>query len=641
MPNRFSVWKLVALSGSTSARIVLADRRATMRCLSVIAANRARSALAGAHARRVDRVGVEIGVVIIARSAPHRCPPRGSSLRMSSISSRLRSSRAAGRRSKKPPTDAIGRPGFRSFCHPVAVGIGVEIVARLHALVHRREIDAELGSRRAPRPWSLPALLAGGGAERERWRLAQQQERGGVRFMGIVSSLDSCDGCSACAPLCKLPIGGRYARWTRRFRRTGTRTDERTAAGQQDRPRQRRGEGPRRAQSRAGRAASRRCRQGGAGRHRKAPRAPCRRAANCCPASASSGCSIRARRSSKSASSPRNDLYDGEVPGAGMIAGIGRVSGRQVMIVCNDATVKGGTYYPMTVKKHLRAQEIAEANRLPCIYLVDSGGANLPHQAEVFPDRDHFGRIFFNQAQMSRKGIPQIACVMGSCTAGGAYVPAMSDESVIVREQGTIFLAGPPLVKAATGEEISAEELGGGDLHARKSGVVDHLAENDEHALTIVRDIVVASWRRGRRARDRARANRARPHYDAEELYCDHPRRRPRALRRPRDHRAHRRRHPNSTNSRRSTAPRWCAASPISGACRSRSSPTTACCSAKARSRARTSSNSPASAAFRCCSCRTSRASWSAANMRRRASPSMAPSWSPPSPPPACPRSPC
>ena len=185
-----------------------------------------------------------------------------------------------------------------------------------------------------------------------------------------------------------------------------------------------------------------------------------------------------------------NDLYGGEVPGAGLITGIGRVSGRQCMIVCNDATVKGGTYYPMTVKKHLRAQEIAEANRLPCIYLVDSGGANLPHQDEVFPDRDHFGRIFFNQANMSAKGIPQIACVMGSCTAGGAYVPAMSDESVIVRNQGTIFLAGPPLVKAATGEEISAEDLGGGDLHGRKSGVVDHVAENDEHALTIVRDII-------------------------------------------------------------------------------------------------------------------------------------------------------
>jgi len=211
-----------------------------------------------------------------------------------------------------------------------------------------------------------------------------------------------------------------------------------------------------------------------------------------------------------------NDLYDGEVPGAGMICGIGRVSGRQVMIVCNDATVKGGTYYPLTVKKHLRAQEIAQENRLPCIYLVDSGGANLPHQAEVFPDRDHFGRIFFNQANMSALGIPQIACVMGSCTAGGAYVPAMSDESVIVRNQGTIFLAGPPLVKAATGEVISAEELGGGDLHARKSGVVDHLAENDEHALTIVRDIVStlpeqAPVAPGREPRE--------PAFDREELY--------------------------------------------------------------------------------------------------------------------------
>jgi 3-methylcrotonyl-CoA carboxylase beta subunit len=210
------------------------------------------------------------------------------------------------------------------------------------------------------------------------------------------------------------------------------------------------------------------------------------------------------------------DLYDGEVPGAGMIAGIGRVSGRQVMIVCNDATVKGGTYYPLTVKKHLRAQEIALENRLPCIYLVDSGGANLPHQAEVFPDRDHFGRIFYNQAQMSSKGIPQIACVMGSCTAGGAYVPAMSDESVIVREQGTIFLAGPPLVKAATGEEISAEDLGGGDLHARKSGVVDHLAENDEHALTIVRDIL-STLPQQTSALDGVEPRR--PLFDAEELY--------------------------------------------------------------------------------------------------------------------------
>ena len=211
-----------------------------------------------------------------------------------------------------------------------------------------------------------------------------------------------------------------------------------------------------------------------------------------------------------------------DIPGAGLIAGIGRVSGRQCMIVCNDATVKGGTYYPMTVKKHLRAQEIAEENRLPCIYLVDSGGANLPHQAEVFPDRDHFGRIFFNQARMSSKGIPQIACVMGSCTAGGAYVPAMADESVIVREQGTIFLGGPPLVKAATGEVISAEELGGGDLHGRKSGVVDHVAENDEHALTIVRDIV--STLPQDRLPDINTAAPRPPKFDAEDLYGIVPR---------------------------------------------------------------------------------------------------------------------
>ncbi|MFD1036662.1 carboxyl transferase domain-containing protein [Sphingomonas hankookensis] len=185
-----------------------------------------------------------------------------------------------------------------------------------------------------------------------------------------------------------------------------------------------------------------------------------------------------------------NGMYGDEAPAAGVIAGVGQVHGRQVMIVANDPTVKGGAYFPMTVKKHLRAQEIATENHLPCIYLVDSGGANLPHQAEVFPDRDHFGRIFFNQAQMSAKGIPQIACVLGSCTAGGAYVPAMSDETVIVRGQGTIFLAGPPLVKAATGEVISAEELGGADTHGRKSGVVDHVADDDEQALLIVRDIV-------------------------------------------------------------------------------------------------------------------------------------------------------
>jgi 3-methylcrotonyl-CoA carboxylase beta subunit len=183
-------------------------------------------------------------------------------------------------------------------------------------------------------------------------------------------------------------------------------------------------------------------------------------------------------------------LYGDEAPGAGIITGIGRVSGRECVIVANDATVKGGTYYPMTVKKHLRAQEVALQNRLPCIYLVDSGGAFLPRQDEVFPDREHFGRIFFNQATMSAAEIPQIAAVLGSCTAGGAYVPAMSDETVIVRNQGTIFLGGPPLVKAATGEEVSAEDLGGGDLHSRTSGVTDHLAQDDGHALQIVRDIV-------------------------------------------------------------------------------------------------------------------------------------------------------
>ena len=185
-------------------------------------------------------------------------------------------------------------------------------------------------------------------------------------------------------------------------------------------------------------------------------------------------------------------MYDGAAPCAGVIAGVGLVEGRQVMVVCNDATVKGGTYYPMTVKKHLRAQEIAEECHLPCIYLVDSGGANLPNQDEVFPDRDHFGRIFYNQARMSAKGIAQIAVVMGSCTAGGAYVPAMSDVSIIVKEQGTIFLAGPPLVKAATGEVVSAEDLGGGEVHTRLSGVADYLAEDDGHALALARRAVLS-----------------------------------------------------------------------------------------------------------------------------------------------------
>jgi 3-methylcrotonyl-CoA carboxylase beta subunit len=191
------------------------------------------------------------------------------------------------------------------------------------------------------------------------------------------------------------------------------------------------------------------------------------------------------------------DLYDGDAPGAGIVAGIGRVAGVECVVVCNDATVKGGSYFPLTVKKHLRAQEIAAQNRLPCIYLVDSGGANLPTQDEVFPDREHFGRIFYNQANMSAAGIPQIAVVMGSCTAGGAYVPAMSDEAIIVKEQGTIFLGGPPLVKAAIGEIVTAEELGGGDVHTRLSGVADHLAENDLHALALARRSVAnLNWRK-------------------------------------------------------------------------------------------------------------------------------------------------
>ena len=211
------------------------------------------------------------------------------------------------------------------------------------------------------------------------------------------------------------------------------------------------------------------------------------------------------------------DMYDNAAPAAGVITGIGRVKGQECVIVCNDATVKGGTYYPMSVKKHLRAQEIAQQNHLPCIYLVDSGGANLPNQDEVFPDREHFGRIFFNQANMSAQGIPQIAVVMGSCTAGGAYVPAMSDESIIVKNQGTIFLGGPPLVKAATGQEVSAEDLGGGDVHTRLSGVVDHLAQDDMHALAIARNIVGNLNRT--KPQPLALREPVPPKYDAEELY--------------------------------------------------------------------------------------------------------------------------
>ena len=213
---------------------------------------------------------------------------------------------------------------------------------------------------------------------------------------------------------------------------------------------------------------------------------------------------------------PDRDGSD-SAPGAGIVAGIGRVAGVDCMIVCNDATVKGGSYYPMTVKKHLRAQEIAEQNRLPCIYLVDSGGANLPTQDEVFPDREHFGRIFYNQAQMSAQGIAQIAVVMGSCTAGGAYVPAMSDESIIVKNQGTIFLGGPPLVKAATGEVVTAEDLGGGDVHTRLSGVADHLANNDMHALALAREAV--SRLNVKKTYSGALQAPAAPRYAAEELY--------------------------------------------------------------------------------------------------------------------------
>jgi 3-methylcrotonyl-CoA carboxylase beta subunit len=210
------------------------------------------------------------------------------------------------------------------------------------------------------------------------------------------------------------------------------------------------------------------------------------------------------------------DLYDGAAPGAGMIAGVGRIEGREVVVAANDATVKGGTYYPMTVKKHLRAQEVALQNRLPCLYLVDSGGAYLPMQDEVFPDREHFGRIFFNQATMSAQGIPQLAAVMGSCTAGGAYVPAMSDETIIVRDQGTIFLGGPPLVKAATGQDVTAEELGGGVLHARTSGVVDHLAADDADALCILRSIVATLPPAGRAWKRRPTAE---PAVDPASLY--------------------------------------------------------------------------------------------------------------------------
>jgi 3-methylcrotonyl-CoA carboxylase beta subunit len=299
------------------------------------------------------------------------------------------------------------------------------------------------------------------------------------------------------------------------------------------------------------------------------------RAASCCRASACRCCSIRARRSSSCRSWRPTRCMTMPPPAAGIITGIGRVAGQECLIVCNDATVKGGTYYPMTVKKHLRAQEIAEQNKLPCIYLVDSGGANLPNQDDVFPDRDHFGRIFYNQANLSAQGIPQIAVVMGSCTAGGAYVPAMSDESIIVKEQGTIFLGGPPLVKAATGEVVSAEDLGGGDVHTRLSGVVDHLAQDDLHALALARTIVSNLNRtKPQHMRCASASNRStRP----QELYGVIPV----DTRKPFDVREVIARIVDGSvfrNSRRATAPRWCAASPASSACRSGSSPTTASC---------------------------------------------------------------
>ena len=327
-------------------------------------------------------------------------------------------------------------------------------------------------------------------------------------------------------------------------------------------------------------------------------------------------------------------LYDGDAPAAGIITGIGRVAGRECVVVANDATVKGGTYYPMTVKKHLRAQEVALHNRLPCIYLVDSGGAFLPMQDEVFPDREHFGRIFFNQANLSKAGIAQIAAVLGSCTAGGAYVPAMSDEAVIVREQGTIFLGGPPLVKAATGEVVTAEDLGGGDLHSRVSGVTDHLADDDAHALQIVRQIVGTLGPREPRPWDVDPVEE--PLYPPESVV------RGRAARLRARPTTSARSSPGSStaagspSSSRSTGRRWSPASPGCTATRSGSSPTTACCSASRRSRARTSSSCATSGRSRCCSCRTSPASWSAATTRPAASPSTAPRWSPPSPAPGC-----
>jgi 3-methylcrotonyl-CoA carboxylase beta subunit len=331
-------------------------------------------------------------------------------------------------------------------------------------------------------------------------------------------------------------------------------------------------------------------------------------------------------------------MYDNDAPAAGIITGVGRVQGGECMIVANDATVKGGTYYPMTVKKHLRAQEIAEQNHLPCIYLVDSGGAFLPRQDEVFPDREHFGRIFYNQANLSAKGIAQIAVVMGSCTAGGAYVPAMSDETVIVKNQGTIFLGGPPLVKAATGEVVSAEELGGGDVHTRISGVADHLAENDAHALYIARRIL-ANLNRVKPV-NLALGGGEEPIYDPEEIYGILPT----DTRKPYDARELIARIVDGSRFDEFKA-RY-GTTLITGFAQLYGypvglSPTTASCSPNRPRKARTSSNCAGSAAFRCCFCKTSPASWSGASTKTRASPRTAPRWSPPFPPSRSPSSPC
>lgn len=325
------------------------------------------------------------------------------------------------------------------------------------------------------------------------------------------------------------------------------------------------------------------------------------------------------------------------MPRAGVITGIGRVAGRECVIVANDATVKGGTYYPITVKKHLRAQEVALQNNLPCIYLVDSGGAFLPRQDEVFPDREHFGRIFYNQATMSAQGIPQIAAVLGSCTAGGAYVPAMSDEAVIVRNQGTIFLGGPPLVKAATGEVVTAEELGGGDLHSKISGVTDHLAEDDRDALRIVRNIVSTLGPRTPRPWDVAPT--APPDADPAELYDVVPT----DSRTPYDVREVISRVVDGSSFHEFKAEYG--KTLVTGFARIHGHPVGIIANngvlfGESASRERISSSCATSAPSRCCSCRTSPDSWSAATTRLPASPSTARRWSPPSPARAFPSSP-